>query len=88
MVVDCDLAAVSGLVEDDCSPKENWAIPQKTKTAAAAKPKERRDFQLTILFTAESILKPICVRLLKARLLRESWSVAQTIFIKCENDRN
>jgi hypothetical protein len=57
--VDCDFAAVSGLVEDDCSPKEDWAMPQKTKTAAAAKPKERKDFQLTIPFTAESILKPI-----------------------------
>ena len=87
MVVDCDFAPVSGLVADGCSPKEDWAIPHKTKTAAAAKPKARKDFQLTIPFAAESILKPICVRLLKAPLLREGRSVAQIIFINRENGR-
>ena len=88
MVVDCDFAAVSDLVADGCSPKENWAIAQKTKADAAAKPKERKDFLLKIPFSGESILKPIRARLLDATPLGEGWAVAQTIFIKSENDKD
>ena len=59
LVVDCDFAAVSGLVEAAGAPRANRAVPQKNKTAAAAKPRARKDFPLAIPFTAESILKPV-----------------------------
>ncbi len=58
MVVECGVVAVGAFVEDGCPPKESWAIPPNRKTAAAAKPKERYDFQFTIPFTAELILQP------------------------------